>query len=73
MLKNSCTLSLAVLKPKNLVIFQYMKQLNFLVRNVCERGNPLRYNVPKWSGTLYKSSSKCCKIFLKVCMTTLGH
>ena len=33
--------------------------------------NPLKYNVPKWSDTLYKSGNKCCKIF-KVQLTILG-
>ena len=32
----------------------------------------LMLNVPKWSDTLQKSCSKCCKIF-KVCLTILGH
>ena len=34
--------------------------------------NPLMHNVPKWSDTLHKSCSKCCKIF-KVCLTILVH
>ena len=34
--------------------------------------NPLMHNVPKWSDTLQKSCSKCCKLF-KVCLTILGH
>ena len=32
--------------------------------------NPLMHNVPKWSDTLLKSCSICCKI-LKVCLTIL--
>ena len=34
--------------------------------------NPLMHNVPKWSDTLQKSCSKCCKIF-KVRLTILEH
>ena len=34
--------------------------------------NPLMHNVPKWSDTLQKSCSKCCKIF-RVYLTILGH
>ena len=34
--------------------------------------NPLLRNVIKWSDTLLKFYSKCCKIF-KVCLTILGH
>ena len=34
--------------------------------------NSLMYNIPKWSDTLWKSCSKCCKIF-KVCLTILEH
>ena len=34
--------------------------------------NPLLRNVVKWSDTLSKSCSKCCKIF-KVCLTILRH
>ena len=30
------------------------------------------HNGPKWSDTLSKSCSICCKIF-KVCLTILGH
>ena len=32
--------------------------------------NPLLYNVPRWSDTLERSRTKCCKIF-KVCLTIL--
>ena len=40
----------------------------------CQRKyfNHLKHNVPKWSDTLQKSCSKCCKIF-KVCLTILAH
>ena len=34
--------------------------------------NCLMHNVQKWSDTLSKSCSKCCKNF-KVCLTILGH
>ena len=34
--------------------------------------NPLMHNAPKWSDTLKKSCSICCKIF-KVCLTILGR
>ena len=34
--------------------------------------NPLLGNVVKWSDTLLKSCSICCKIF-KVCLTILRH
>ena len=34
--------------------------------------NHVKHNVSKWSDTLQKSCSKCCKIF-KVCLTILGH
>ena len=33
--------------------------------------NILMHNVPKWSDTLLKSCTICCKIF-KVCLTILG-
>ena len=34
--------------------------------------SPLMHNVPKWSDTLSRSCSICCKIF-KVCLTILGY
>ena len=34
--------------------------------------DPLMHNVTKWSDTVLKSCSKCCKIF-KLCLTILGH
>ena len=34
--------------------------------------NPLLHSVPKWSDTLLRSCSICCKIF-KVCLAILGH
>ena len=38
----------------------------------CVFFNPLLRNVVKWSDTILKSCSKCCKIF-KVCLTILRH
>ena len=42
--------------------FHFLWRLNLL----------LMHNIPKWSNTLYKSCSKCCKI-LKDHLTTLGR
>ena len=53
-----------------------MKRANQLtgIKSYCQNYffNPLMLNVREWSETLYKSCSKCCKIF-KVCLTILGH
>ena len=43
----------------------FLNLLQFLV-------NPLMHNVPKWSDTVKRFCSKCCKIF-KVCLAILGH
>ena len=45
------------------------KQLILWIRNMV---NSLIRNVVKWSDTLLKSCSSCCKIF-RVCRTTLWH
>ena len=55
-----------------------LKPLSCKVKNNMEttlhmnESNPLLRNVAKWSDTLKKSCSKCCKIF-KVCLTILQH
>ena len=43
---------------------------NCIIIIVCNVFNPLMHNVLKWSDTLQKSCSICCKIF-KVCLTIL--
>ena len=57
--------------------FEYFYQnvlndISDLPQHPLDNINPLLLNVVKWSGTLSKSCSICCKIF-KVCMTILRH
>ena len=44
---------------------------HYFLRSVKNMFNSLTRNCPKWSDTIWRSYSKCCKIF-KVCLTVLG-
>ena len=71
-----------LLKLKSDLLPVFRKLLNFqriLFAIVYEKlsfmkyiANPLMHNISKWSDTLQKSCSICCKIF-KVCLIILGH
>ena len=50
--------------------FFYMNLINSMFQE--NWVNPLIHNVRKWSDTLQKSCSICCKIF-KVCLTIFEH
>ena len=68
--------------PKNLGFFCFdesplkmMKNVFYFILKalfVLRIFNPLLRKVVKWSDTLLKSCSKCCRIF-KVCLTILQH